>query len=130
MKAGDGSSSEAALADALGVASVATNAKAKAKAKSATQASRRIEMFSHLEETRQKPGLSGHRGAIVGIGEEHALFGGETLREHRDVADGTGQRSNPCCVNERERNHLGKNRRIVRMPHEAERTAGNDAEAR
>src|SRR6266478_6623800 len=82
------------------------------------------------EESGQEARLAGHRRAIVGIGEEHALLRGEPLRQDSDVGNGSRGRGDPGRVNERQSQHLRKNRRVVRMPNVAKRPGSHHAEAR
>src|SRR6266404_2087116 len=83
-----------------------------------------------LEEPGQKPRLAGHRRAIVWICEEHALLGGETLRQDSDVRNCSRRCSDPGRVNQRKRQHLGEDRRIIRMPDVAKWSGSHYAEAR
>src|SRR6267378_2729455 len=82
------------------------------------------------EESGQEARLAGHRRAIVWIGEEHAFFRGEPLRQDSDVRNGSRDSGDPRGVYQRKRQHLGKNGRIVRMPNVAKRSGSHHAETR
>src|SRR6266581_1699826 len=86
-------------------------------------------LFS-LEKSRQETRLAGHCRAIVWIREKHALLCGEPLRQNSNVRNGPRRCGHPRGVNQRKRQHLRKDRCIIRMPDVAKRSRRHHAEPR
>jgi hypothetical protein len=55
------------------------------------------------ENPRQKPRFTGHRGAILRIGQEYALLGREPLGKYGNMRERADDGGNPCGVDQRQR---------------------------
>src|SRR6266496_3381823 len=86
-------------------------------------------LFS-LEKSREETRLAGHCRAIVWIREKHALLCGEPLRQNSNVRNGPRRCGHPRGMNQRKRQHLRKDRLVIRMPDVAKRSRRYHAETR
>src|SRR5206468_10674655 len=84
--------------------------------------------FCALEESWHETWFGRHCGAVIRVREENALFRGKALRKNEGVSQRSGDCCNPRCVNQGQKKHFQKYRRVVWMPYVAKRTRRNDAE--
>src|SRR5882672_1913259 len=81
------------------------------------------------EQAGKETGLGAHSSGVLWIGEQDALFGRETEREYDDVSNGSGERGNPCSMNQRQRNHFHEDCCVVGMANVSERPIRDHPEA-
>ena len=79
---------------------------------------------------REEARLAAHARHVVGVGEQHAILGGDARAQHEHVRHGAEHRGDPRRVHERQRQQLHEHRGVVGMPHPAVRPGVHDALAR
>src|ERR1700719_35241 len=65
----------------------------------------------------------------MGIRKEDLFLRHESLREYQNMGGGTNKGGNPGGVNQRQNEHLGEDRRVIRMTYIAKRAGGDYAES-
>jgi hypothetical protein len=65
----------------------------------------------------------------VRVGEKNALFGVDSAREHESMGGGTNAGGDPRTMHEWERQHLDKDRGVIRMTNVTKRTCSDDSHA-
>src|SRR5580704_11797495 len=82
------------------------------------------------EESRKETRFTGHGGAVVRIGKEHAFLRGKPLRKNDHVSGRSSDGGDPRGMDQRKNKHFQKNSGVIRMTHVTKRASGNHAKLR